>query len=76
MRVMVPQRSGKIVNMCSQAGKHGFPTHVAYTTAKFAVTGMTQSIANWAAPYNIMNKGGLKILTQSICAEFADKNIQ
>ena len=53
MKVMVPQRSGKIVNMCSQAGKHGFPTHVAYTTSKFAVTGMTQSIANWAAPYNI-----------------------
>ena len=53
MRVMVPNRSGKIVNMCSQAGKHGFPTHVAYTTSKFAVTGMTQSLANWAAPYNI-----------------------
>jgi len=53
MKVMVPNRSGKIVNMSSQSGKTGFPTHVAYTASKFAITGMTQSIANWAAPYNI-----------------------
>ena len=53
LRVMIPNRSGKIVNMCSQAGKYGFPTNVAYTTSKFGVTGMTQSIAQYAAPYNI-----------------------
>jgi len=53
LKVMIPHRAGKIVNMCSQAGKFGFPTHVAYTASKFAVAGMTQSIANYAAPYNI-----------------------
>lgn len=53
LRVMIPNRAGKIVNMCSQAGKYGFPTNVAYTTSKFGVTGMTQSIAQYAAPYNI-----------------------
>ena len=53
LRVMIPNRSGKIVNMCSQAGKYGFPTNVAYATSKFGVTGMTQSIAQYAAPYNI-----------------------
>ena len=53
LRVMIPNRSGKIVNMCSQSGKYGFPTNVAYTTSKFGVTGMTQSIAQYAAPYNI-----------------------
>ena len=53
LRVIIPNRSGKIVNMCSQAGKYGFPTNVAYTTSKFGVTGMTQSIAQYAAPYNI-----------------------
>ena len=53
LRVMIPNRSGKIVNMCSQAGKFGFPTNVAYTTSKFGVTGMTQAVAMYAAPYNI-----------------------
>lgn len=53
LKAMIPNRAGKIVNMCSQAGKYGFPTNVAYTTSKFGVTGMTQSIAMYAAPYNI-----------------------
>ena len=53
LRVMIPNRAGKIVNMCSQSGKYGFPTNVAYTTSKFGVTGMTQAIAQYAAPYNI-----------------------
>ena len=53
LKVMIPNRAGNIVNMCSQAGKYGFPTNVAYTTSKFGVTGMTQSIAQYAAPYNI-----------------------
>ena len=53
LRIMIPNRAGKIVNMCSQAGKYGFHTNVAYTASKFAVAGMTQSIAQYAAPYNI-----------------------
>ncbi len=53
IRLMIPNRAGKVVNMSSQAGKHGFPTNVGYTTSKFGVTGMTQSIANYCAPYNI-----------------------
>ena len=53
LRIMIPNRAGKIVNMCSQAGKYGFHTNVAYTSSKFAVAGMTQSIAQYAAPYNI-----------------------
>ena len=53
LRVMIPQRSGKIVNMASMAGKEGFTTNLAYTASKFAVTGMTQALAKFAAPYNI-----------------------
>lgn len=45
LRIMIPNRAGKIVNMCSQAGKYGFHTNIAYTASKFAVAGMTQSIA-------------------------------
>ena len=53
LRTMLPNRSGKIVNMSSMSGKEGYPTNIAYTAAKFAVTGMTQAIAKYAAPYNI-----------------------
>ena len=53
LRVMIPNGSGKIVNMSSMSGKEGFHTNVAYSAAKFAVTGMTQAIAKYAAPYHI-----------------------
>lgn len=53
LRVMIANRSGKIVNMSSMSGKEGFHTNVAYSAAKFAVTGMTQAIAKYAAPYQI-----------------------
>ena len=53
MDVMIPNKAGKIVNMSSMSGKEGYPTNIAYTASKFAVTGMTQAIAKYAAPYNI-----------------------
>ena len=53
LRVMIPNKSGKIVNMSSMSGKEGYPTNIAYTASKFAVTGMTQAIAKYAAPHNI-----------------------
>ena len=53
LRVMIPNKAGKIVNMSSMSGKEGYPTNIAYTASKFAVTGMTQASAKYAAPYNI-----------------------
>ena len=53
LRVMIPNRSGKIVNMSSMSGKEGYATNVAYSASKFAVTGITQAAAKYAAPYNI-----------------------
>ena len=53
LRVMIPNKSGKIVNMSSMSGKEGYTTNIAYTASKFAVTGMTQAIAKYAAPHNI-----------------------
>ena len=44
-RVMMPQRSGTIINTASTAGlRAGLGPH-AYTTAKHAVVGLTQSVA-------------------------------
>lgn len=53
LKIMLPYQAGKIVNMSSMSGKEGYPTNIAYTAAKFAVTGMTQAIAKYAAPYHI-----------------------
>lgn len=44
-RLMVPQGSGRIITIASQAGKTGMPLLAAYSAAKFAVIGLTQSMA-------------------------------
>ncbi len=44
-RRMVPQGSGRIITIASQAGKTGMPLLAAYSAAKFAVVGLTQSMA-------------------------------
>ncbi|MGI6031348.1 MAG: SDR family NAD(P)-dependent oxidoreductase [Eubacteriales bacterium] len=53
LRVMIPKKCGKIVNMSSMSGKVGYPTNVAYSASKFAVMGFTQAISKAMAPYNI-----------------------
>lgn len=52
VKAMAPNHSGKIVNMCSQTGKWGFPTNVAYTGSKFGVHGLTCSIAQYCCTHN------------------------
>ncbi len=42
---MIAQGGGKIVNMASQAGSVAIEGHVAYCASKFAVIGMTKTLA-------------------------------
>lgn len=44
-RHMIAQGSGRIVNMASQAGSVAIEGHVAYCASKFAVIGMTKTMA-------------------------------
>jgi NAD(P)-dependent dehydrogenase (short-subunit alcohol dehydrogenase family) len=44
---------GRIINITSMAGRRGFPQRAAYSASKFAVTGLTQSMAQELAPYGI-----------------------
>lgn len=45
----IPQKKGKIVNMCSLGGIMGIPTAVAYSASKGGVLQMTKSLAcEWA----------------------------
>jgi NAD(P)-dependent dehydrogenase (short-subunit alcohol dehydrogenase family) len=50
---MLKRKSGAIINMSSWTGKKGFPNHAAYSTSKFAVIGLTQSLAGEVAEHGI-----------------------
>lgn len=50
---MIARRRGAVVNMSSWVGKKGVPNHAAYSASKFAVIGLTQSIASEVAPFGV-----------------------
>ncbi|HAJ95572.1 MAG TPA: 3-ketoacyl-ACP reductase [Actinobacteria bacterium] len=52
-KVMIPRKEGKIINTSSNAGKTGIGFISHYCAAKFAVVGLTQSVAQELMPYNI-----------------------
>jgi NAD(P)-dependent dehydrogenase (short-subunit alcohol dehydrogenase family) len=52
-RVMVRQKSGRIINISSTAGKMGAPNQGAYCAAKSGVIGLTQVLAIELGPHGI-----------------------
>ncbi len=56
---MIERRRGNVVNMSSWVGKKGVPNHAAYSASKFAVIGLTQSIAGEVA--------GLGVRVNAVC---------
>jgi len=52
-RVMIRQRSGKIINMSSQAGFAALPTESVYCTTKAAIAHLTKCLAVEWGQYNI-----------------------
>ena len=50
---MIARRSGSIINLASWAGKTGNPYFAGYSASKFAVIGLTQSLAREMAPHGI-----------------------
>ena len=51
--VMRNQRSGIIVNISSMSGYIGFPASSAYVSTKFALEGLSESLAYEVEPYGI-----------------------
>ncbi|MGH3421013.1 MAG: SDR family NAD(P)-dependent oxidoreductase, partial [Streptosporangiaceae bacterium] len=45
LRHMLPQKSGRIINISSVEGKHGKPVLTAYVAAKHAINGLTKAAA-------------------------------
>jgi meso-butanediol dehydrogenase/(S,S)-butanediol dehydrogenase/diacetyl reductase len=50
---MMERRSGRIVNLSSQAGKRGYLGFAHYCASKFGVIGLTQSLAYEMGPSNV-----------------------
>jgi len=53
VRMMIPQRSGHIVNISSVAGRVGIPGWSVYCATKWAVVGFSESIRKELIKYNI-----------------------
>jgi 3-oxoacyl-[acyl-carrier protein] reductase len=45
LRLMLPHRSGAIINISSVVGFKGYPNQAAYTASKHAIMGLTKSLA-------------------------------
>ena len=52
-RIMIKQKCGRIINMCSQAGFVALPTESVYCMTKAAIAHLTKCLALEWAPYNI-----------------------
>lgn len=52
-KIMIPQKSGKIINTASVAGRQGYPDFAPYCASKFAVNALTQATARALAEYGI-----------------------
>lgn len=51
--VMIKQRSGSIVNMCSMSGLVGTPTYTIYSASKHAVHGFSEALRREVKPWGI-----------------------
>ncbi len=51
--VMIGQRSGSIINMCSMAGLVGTPTYTIYAASKHAVHGFSEALRREVKPWGI-----------------------
>ena len=55
-RVMIPQKSGRIINMSSVGGSVGLPRLIAYCAAKGAINQLTRVLAlEWATHHILVN---------------------
>jgi 3-oxoacyl-[acyl-carrier protein] reductase len=56
-RVMIPAKSGRIINLCSQLGYIGRERYTAYSTAKGGMIAFTRALAKELAPHGILVNG-------------------
>jgi NAD(P)-dependent dehydrogenase (short-subunit alcohol dehydrogenase family) len=62
---MMQQRSGKIINISSDSGKHGWATGSAYCASKFGLLGLTEALSK-----EVAEEYGIRV--NAICPGFVD----
>lgn len=53
LKLMIPRRSGYIINVSSVVGIKGYPNQAAYTASKHGIMGLTKSLAVEAQPFGV-----------------------
>ncbi len=53
LKRMIPQKGGNIINIGSIAGVYAYPMRTPYNATKWAIAGVTQTIAAEVGPHNI-----------------------
>jgi len=53
LKVMIPQKEGRIINIAGTSGLRGYPMRVAYSSSKWGVIGITKTLALDVGRYNI-----------------------
>jgi 3-oxoacyl-[acyl-carrier protein] reductase len=53
LKIMIPARTGHIINISSVVGVKGYPNQTAYTASKHAIMGLTKSLAAEIQEYGI-----------------------
>jgi 3-oxoacyl-[acyl-carrier protein] reductase len=53
LKVMIPQKDGRIVNIAGTSGLRGYRMRVAYSSSKWGVIGITKTLALEVGRYNI-----------------------
>ena len=53
LRIMIPRKGGNIINIGSIAGVYAYPLRTPYNATKWAIAGVTQTIAAEVGPHNI-----------------------
>jgi len=56
-RQMIPRRSGRVINVCSQLGYIGRERYTAYSAAKGGIIAFTRALAKELAPHGILVNG-------------------
>lgn len=51
--MLIESERGRLINISSILGQSGYPLMVPYVASKFALTGITQSLAHELAPYGV-----------------------
>ncbi|MCL5070697.1 MAG: SDR family oxidoreductase [Actinobacteria bacterium] len=71
--IIIKQNGGRIINISSDGGLRAIPNYSAYCASKFAVIGLTQSLANEVGKYNITVNA---VCPAATTGEFFDSQVQ